>query len=89
VSSDGLSYAALHRLAVREARRVELNLALNEIERTTHAVVDKRDAARVYWYGDLAACEDFARGLWEVVVVPMTIEIKNLLSDHKVRAYRR
>ncbi len=83
-----MSYAAIHRLAVREALRTELAQACGEIERATHAAVDKRDPSRVYCYGDLTTCDDFARGLREVTVVPMTVDMKNVQSDHKCRVYR-
>lgn len=84
-----MSYAAIYRAAVRESLRAELAAALGEIERATHAAVDRRDGTRVFWYGTLAACEAFASGIGrEVAIAPMTVELKELTSAAKVRAYR-
>lgn len=83
-----MSYAAIHRIAVREALRVELAQACGAIERATHKVVDSRNAARYYWYGSLAECEDFARGLWECRVAPMTHDDKEVEKSHKCKIFR-
>lgn len=89
-NTAGMSYAAIHRIAVREALRSELAQALGEIERSTHAAVGRRDPAYVYWYGSRTACEDFADGIErEVQIVKMTPEIKERLSAGKCAAYRR
>lgn len=87
---DRMSYAAIHRIAVREADRALLGQALGEIERATHAVVGRRCADVVYSYGDLRACETFADGIErEVFVVKMDNTIKERLGAAKVKAFRR
>lgn len=89
MTTNEMSYAAIHRIAVREATRALLAKALGEIEAATHAVVGRRDATVVYCYGTLRVCEGFADGIErEVTIVPMTAEHKERESAHKVRAYR-
>jgi hypothetical protein len=83
------SYAALHRLAVREATRVELQRALAEIEAAKFAAVGRRGRHAVHCYGTRAECDAFAEGLErDVKVVPMSADLKEICAAHKVRAYR-
>lgn len=83
-----MSYAEIYHRAVRESLRVELNLALNEIEEATHAVIGKWNKI-VYCYGTFRVCEDFANGIErDVTMVEMTTDIKEYQKTGKVKAYR-
>jgi hypothetical protein len=87
VSSE--SFASLHRKAVREANRVELQKAINLIRQATHAAVDRWKPDHCWCYGDLKTCEEFCNGLErDVVVVSMTPEIMESLISYKIKVYR-
>jgi hypothetical protein len=82
-------YASVYRAAVREATHVELQLALGRIERATHVVLGNGNDA-VYSYGTQASCESFVFGIERSArVEPMTHEIRERESAHKVRVYRK
>lgn len=83
------TYASVYHQAVREATRVQLQLAINRIERATHAVVHRRKRTFCYCYGSLRECEQFALGLERhCVVIPMTRAHKEREITHKVQVYR-
>lgn len=83
-----MSYAEIYHRAVRESLRVELNLALNEIEGATHAVIGKWNKI-VYCYGTFQVCENFAKGIErDADVIKLTTDIKENQKIGKVKAYR-
>jgi len=79
------SYASVHRKAVTESLRLELARAIAAIYDATHVAVY---CGKVYSYGTLRACEDFARDCRGVSVRPMTDEDKHAEATHKRKAYR-
>ncbi|HWW76134.1 MAG TPA: hypothetical protein VNZ44_12090 [Pyrinomonadaceae bacterium] len=83
------SYASVYRAAVREATNVELDRALEQIDKSKYAAVDTRRGNAVVCYGDKKTCDEFAEGLWEVKVVPMTDEMHDRLREGKIKAYKR
>lgn len=83
-----MNYAAIHRMAVREATRVEMNRAIAAVYDATHVAV--RDNT-IYCYGTLADCESFAaecRKSDRITVREMTDAEKSEQAQHKRRVYR-
>lgn len=90
---DGMSYATIHRLAVREARRVELGRALDEVRRATHVVatLPRRGSKRQVWcIGDRRTCEAFAADIGTGYrVEPITDADRERESVRLCAVYRR
>ena len=89
MSVEHLSYAAIHRLAVREAERRELGRLLDLVRVAKHAVVARHGKRVIYCYGDLRTCENFAAGLErDVRVVEMTDADRERESVHLCNTFR-
>lgn len=88
MSLEGTSYAAIHRIAVREARRVELGRALDAVRVATHVVVGVQRNRVVYNYGDARTCVEFAHGLTGVRVEKMTDADRERENSHLCRVIR-
>lgn len=80
-----MSYATAHRIAVAEALRLELAVAINKVYQATHCVARK---GTIYTYGSRRECDAFAGGLRGVVVRVFTDDEKHAEAAHKRRVYR-
>lgn len=80
------AYASIYRVAICEALRVELQLAIATIESATHVACDR--TGKVWCYGALHEAEAYADGLRGFVVRKMTRDDKEVQIAHKVRVYR-
>ena len=78
------SFASLHRKAVRENLRADLDRALAEIKAATH-VADYH--SRIHAYGTEDEMHTFARGLSGVKVRPITARERQELSLRKRQAF--
>jgi len=78
------SFASVHRKAVRENLRTELNRALAEIWDATH-VADYH--SRIHAYGSESEMHNFAKGLSGVKVRPITAREQQELAKRKRQAY--
>ena len=79
-----MSFAAVYRLAVRDALRLEIARAIDAVYRATHAAEYQ---GKVYQYGSHAECVAFATGLSRVTVREFTDAEKHREALHKRQVY--
>jgi len=80
------TYAALHRLAVREVDRQLLPRELARIDVATHVAAT---GPAIYCYGTERVCCDYATGLRRVEVRAITDRDRAELARHKRTAWGR
>lgn len=86
---ERLSYRAIHALAVRDVKRLELGRALERVRVATHVAVAIRGPRTVWCFGDRRECDAFAAGLErDVRVESITDADRARLDAHAIRSHR-